>query len=221
MKNFGPLMRISFSLTCLTLGIVLTGDTLVGLSSGSLNATAEYRKTLSEALAVQYSHLAGRNHSDTIQAGLDLLIERNPQILSAAIQLASSGTFAQAGDHQRHWTQIEGGHSSIDHIQVPIFKGDAPWGTLQIAFQPVAELENPWSFVHPWSRLILFVAFGGFVSYLLFIKRTLRHLDPSAVIPSRVKHALDVLAQGVVMLDGHGSIVLANTAFAKGVGLPL
>ncbi|THJ18492.1 MAG: PAS domain-containing protein [Nitrospira sp. CG24B] len=221
MKNFGPLMRISFSLTCLTLGIVLTGDTLVGLSSGSLSATAEYRKTLSEALAVQYSHLAGRNHSDTIQAGLDLLIERNPQILSVAIQLASSGTFAQAGDHQRHWTHIEGGHSSIDHIQVPIFKGDAPWGTLQIAFQPVAELENPWSFVHPWSRLILFVAFGGFVSYLLFIKRTLRHLDPSAVIPARVKHALDVLAQGVVMLDRHGSIVLANTAFAKGVGLPL
>ena len=221
MKNFGPLMRISFSLTCLTLGIVLTGDTLVGLSSGSLSATAEYRKTLSEALAVQYSHLAGRNHSDTIQAGLALLIERNPQILSAAIQLASGATFAKAGDHQRHWTQIEGGHSSIDHIQVPIFKGDAHWGTLQIAFQPVAESENPWSFVHPWSRLILFVAFGGFISYLLFIKRTLRHLDPSAVIPARVKHALDVLAQGVVMLDRQGSIVLANNAFAKGVGLPL
>jgi PAS domain S-box-containing protein len=221
MKNFGPLMRISFSLTCLTLGIVLTGDTLVGLSSGSLSATAEYRKTLSEALAVQYSHLAGRNHSDTIQAGLSLLIERNPQILSAAIQLASGGTFAQAGDHQRHWTPIEGGHSSIDQIQVPIFNGDAPWGTLQIAFQPVAESQNPWSFVHPWSRLILFVALGGFISYLLFIKRTLRHLDPSAVIPARVKHALDVLAQGVVMLDQQGSIVLTNTAFAKAAGLPL
>jgi PAS domain S-box-containing protein len=221
MKNFGPLIRISFSLTCLTLGIVLTGDTLVELSSGSLSATAEYRKTLSEALAVQYSHLAGQNHSDTIQAGLALLIERNPQILSAAIQLASGGTFAQTGDHQRYWTQIEGGHSSIDHIQVPIFNGDAPWGTLQIAFQPVAESENPWSFVHPWSRLLLFVAFAGFISYLLFIKRTLRHLDPSSVIPARVKHALDVLAQGVVMLDQQGSIVLANTAFAKGVGLPL
>lgn len=221
MKNFGPLMRISFSLTCLTLGVVLTGDTLVGLSSGSLSATTEYRKSLSEALAVQYSHLAGQNRSDTIQAGLALLIERNPQILSAAIQLATGVTFAQAGDHQRHWTQIEGGHSTIDHIQIPIFNGEAHWGTLQIAFMPFAESENPWSFSHPWSRLILFVTFGGFISYLLFIKRTLRHLDPSAVIPARVKHALDVLAQGVVMLDQQGSVVLANTAFAKAVDMPL
>jgi PAS domain S-box-containing protein len=221
MKRFGPLAWISFSLTCLTLGVLLAGDTLVGLSSGSLSSIAEYRRALSEALAVQYSHLAERNHSDTIQVGLALLIERNPQILSAAIQLTSGATFAQAGDHRRHWTQLDGDHSTIDHIQVPIFNGDAPWGTLQVAFKPAAELDNAWSFAHPWTRFLLFVAFAGFVSYLLFVKRTLRHLDPSAVIPPRVKHALDVLAQGVVMLDHQGSIVLANTAFAKRAGLPL
>jgi PAS domain S-box-containing protein len=220
MKQFGPLTWISFSLTCLTLGILLAGDTLVGLSSGSLSSIAEYRRALSEALAVQYSHLAERNHTDTIQVGLALLIERNPQILSAAIQLTSGATFAQAGDHRRHWTQLDGDHSTIDHIQVPIFNGDAPWGTLQVAFKPAAELDDAWSFVHPWTRFLLFVAFAGFVSYLLFVKRTLRHLDPSAVIPPRVKHALDVLAQGVVMLDQQGSIVLANSAFAKRTGLP-
>ncbi len=221
MRRFGPLAWISFSLTSLTVGILLAGDTLIGLSSGSLNGTVEYRKTLAEALAVQYSHLAERNHSDTIQVGLALLIERNPQIMSAAIQLASGATFAQAGDHRQHWIQQEDGRSSIDHVQVPIFNGEALWGTLQVAFQPVAESGSPWSLVHPWSRFILFVACVGFISYLLFIKRTLRHLDPSAVIPPRVKHALDVLAQGVVMLDQEGSIVLANTAFAKRAGLPL
>ncbi|MGQ0667283.1 MAG: ATP-binding protein [Nitrospiraceae bacterium] len=221
MKRFGPLAWISFSLTCLTLGVLLAGDSLVGLSSGSFSSTAEYRRALSEALAVQYSHLAERNHSDTIQVGLALLIERNPQILSAAIQLTSGATFAQAGDHRRHWTQLEGDHSTIDHIQVPIFNGDDPWGTLQVAFKPVAESGDAWSFAHPWTRFLLFVALAGFVSYLLFMKRTFRHLDPSAVIPPRVKHALDVLAQGVVMLDQQGSIVLANTAFAKRAGLPL
>ncbi len=111
--------------------------------------------------------------------------------------------------------------STIDHIQVPIFNGDTPWGTLQVAFQPAVESGVAWSFAHPWTRFLLFVALGGFISYLLFIKRTLRQLDPSAVIPPRVKHALDVLAQGVVMLDHQGSIVLANTAFAKRTGLPL
>ena len=221
MKRLGPLAWISFSLTCLTISVLLAGDTLVGLSSGSLSSIVEYRRALSEALAVQYSHLAERNHSDTIQVGLALLIERNPQILSAAIQLASGETFAQAGDHRRHWTQLEDDHSTINHIQVPIFSGDAPWGTLQVAFQPVTESGDAWSFDHPWTRFLLFVALAGFISYLLFIKRTLRQLDPSAVIPPRVKHALDVLAQGVVMLDHQGSVVLANTAFAKRAGVPL
>jgi PAS domain S-box-containing protein len=221
MKRFGPLAWISFSLTSLTISVLLAGDTLVGLSSGSLNSIVEYRRALSEALAVQYSHLAERNHSDTIQVGLALLIERNPQILSAAIQLASGETFAQAGDHRRYWTPLEGDHSTVDHIQVPIFNGDTPWGTLQVAFKPAAESGDPWSFAHPWTRFLLFVALVGFISYLLFIKRTLRQLDPSAVIPPRVKHALDVLAQGVVMLDHQGLIVLANAAFAERAGLPL
>ena len=220
MKRFGPLVWISFSLTCLTLSVLLAGDILVGLSSKSLNSTVEYRKALCEALAVQYSHLAERNHSDTIRVGLSLLIERNPQILSAAIQLASGAPFVQAGDHRRHWTKPENDSSTIDHIQVPIFNGDTQWGTLQVAFQPV-ESGEVWSFANPWTRFLLFVALAGFISYLLFIKRTLRQLDPSAVIPARVKHALDVLAQGVVMLDHQGSIVLANTAFEKKTGLPL
>ena len=220
MKRFGPLVWISFSLTCLTVSVLLAGDTLFGLSSRSLDSTVEYRKALCEALAVQYSHLAERNHSDTIRVGLGLLIERNPQIVSAAIQLTSGATFAQAGDH-RHWTQADSDPSTIDHIQVPIFNGDAPWGSLQVAFQPVVESGGAWSFAHPWTRFLLFVALAGFISYLLFIKRTLRQLDPSAVVPARVKHALDVLAQGVVMLDDQGSIVLANTAFAKRTGLPL
>ena len=221
MKRFGPLIWISFSLTSLTLSVILAGDTLIGLSSSSLNSTVEYRRALCEALAVQYSHLAERNHSDTIRVGLAVLIERNPQILSVAIQLASGATFAKAGDQQQDWKWPEGDHSTIDHIQVPIFSGDVPWGTLQVAFQPAAESGDLWSLTHPWTRFILFVVLLGFISNLLFIRRTLRQLDPSAVIPERVKHALDVLAQGVVMVDHQGSIVLANAAFAKRTGLPL
>ena len=94
-------------------------------------------------------------------------------------------------------------------------------GHLAGCFPARSESGEVWSFAHPWTRFLLFVALGGFISYLLFIKRTLRQLDPSAVIPPRVKHALDVLAQGVVMLDHQGFIVLANTAFAKRTGLPL
>ena len=221
MRRLRPVAWISFCLISSTISVLLVGDMLIGLSSGSLTRMIEYRKALCETLAAQYSHLAEKNHTDTIQIGLGLLIERNPGILSAAIQFADGKVFAQAGDHPQHWVQPPDDHSTIDDIQVPILNGDARWGTLQIAFRSTVESDNVWSFGHPWSRFLLVVALGGFLAYFLILNRSLRHLDPSKVIPPRVKHALDVLAQGVVMLDQEGSIVLANTVFAQEAGLSL
>jgi C4-dicarboxylate-specific signal transduction histidine kinase len=53
------------------------------------------------------------------------------------------------------------------------------------------------------------------------MKRTLRQLDPSGIIPTRVKSALDALTQGVVMIDTRDCIVLANDAFCQAVGKPM
>jgi PAS domain S-box-containing protein len=221
MKRISPLVWISLCLTCLTISALLAADGLVGVSSGSLTSKVEYRQALSEALAVQYSLLAEQHHTDIIQLGLSQLVERNPDILSAAIQLADGTIFVQAGNHQSHWVEHTDNRSTIDAMQVPIFDRDIPWGTLQVAFRSTAESGTLWSLAHPWTRTLLFVAFTGFISYFWFMKRTLRQLDPSKVIPPRVKHALDVLAQGVVMLDHEGSIVLANDVFADKVGIQL
>jgi PAS domain S-box-containing protein len=70
-------------------------------------------------------------------------------------------------------------------------------------------------------RFLAFVGVSGFVGYLLFMRRTLRQLDPSGIIPTRVKSALDALAQGVVMIDTQDLIVLANDTFCQAVGKPV
>ncbi|MGH7220302.1 MAG: PAS domain-containing protein, partial [Nitrospiraceae bacterium] len=70
-------------------------------------------------------------------------------------------------------------------------------------------------------RFLAFVSVAGFVGYLLFMKRTLRQLDPSGIIPTRVKSALDALTQGVVMIDTRDFVVLVNDAFCHAVGKPV
>jgi PAS domain S-box-containing protein len=54
--------------------------------------------------------------------------------------------------------------------------------------------------------------------FYLYLRRMLRHLDPSNAIPARVRTAFDTLAEGVLVLDPQGDIVLANKAFAHMVG---
>jgi PAS domain S-box-containing protein len=54
--------------------------------------------------------------------------------------------------------------------------------------------------------------------FYLYLRRMLRHLDPSNAIPARVRTAFETLAEGVLVLDPQGDIVLANKAFAHMVG---
>src|SRR5438067_2423877 len=70
----------------------------------------------------------------------------------------------------------------------------------------------------PTTMLVGFVAVGGFLAYYFYMRRMLRHLDPSSVIPDRVKTMLNTLAEGVLILDKQERIVLANEAFAAIVG---
>ncbi len=78
-----------------------------------------------------------------------------------------------------------------------------------------------WYLTNSWLRFLAFVSVMGFIGYLLFMKRTLRQLDPSGIIPTRVKSALDALTQGVVMIDTQDCIVLANETFCQAVGKPV
>jgi hypothetical protein len=63
----------------------------------------------------------------------------------------------------------------------------------------------------PSIALILFIAGRGFGGYVFYLSEMLRHLDPSAVIPDRVKTMLNTLAEGVLVLDKSERVVLRTT----------
>ena len=56
------------------------------------------------------------------------------------------------------------------------------------------------------------------MTFILWLRRVLTHLDPSRVVPPRVRAALDTLAEGLLVVDNTGRIVLANKAFVDTVG---
>lgn len=214
MKRPAPIFWISLGLVSITLSILVISDLIIGLIPDQSAHIYQYRQKYSEALAVQYSLLAQDGNKRNIQQALALLVERNPDIQSAAFVLASGEMLAVAGPHHETWTHPPGTSSTPDSIQIPIFNEDLLWGTLQLQFLSVAD---NWWFPHlsnnAWVRFLALVMGAGFVGYFLFMKGTLRQLDPSSVIPMRVKAAFDVLAEGVVFLDPNGCIVLANRAF--------
>ncbi|HKQ35743.1 MAG TPA: ATP-binding protein [Nitrospiraceae bacterium] len=216
-----PLVWVSFGLVSLTMSAMLAGDWLVDLVPNHDRQVFEYRRDLAESLAVQYSALTERNQIETVKFAMETLAKRNSGILSLALLRENGTVVAQVGDHTRASVQPPGEESTLDFLQVPIFSGDQRWGMLQVVFRQANVSDLPWFLTDSWVRFLAFVSVMGFMGYLYFMKRTLRQLDPSGIIPTRVKSALDALTQGVVMIDTRDFVVLANDGFCQAVGKPL
>ena len=221
MKLASPVFRFSFSLVLLTTSILLVSD-MLGLVADRRAADIEARKAISEALAVQLSvAVTDKYRSTVVVETLNAVKTRNRQIRSVALRTTAGDIIAFAGDHSSQWKPSSDGKSTITDVQVPIFRDGQPWGRVEIHFAPLAGAET-W-FGVPASILTVssFVALAGFLVYVLFLKRSLHELDPSAVIPHRVREALDALAEGLLIIDQSERIVLANAAFARRLGYPV
>ncbi|HIE97926.1 MAG: histidine kinase dimerization/phospho-acceptor domain-containing protein [Fuerstiella sp.] len=67
--------------------------------------------------------------------------------------------------------------------------------------------------------LLLFVTGTvGFFAFRTFLKLVLKHLDPSQVVPRRVREALDILVDGLMIIGLDGRILLANAALSNVAG---
>jgi diguanylate cyclase (GGDEF)-like protein/PAS domain S-box-containing protein len=213
-----PIVRLSAGLMMLTISLLLVLD-FFGFVPNETAIKLESRSTIAELLAVQVSSEVGRGEFETANETLERLQTRSEDVKSVAIRLSNGRILTSAGAHANFWIPNLKGRSSTKQIEVPIYEGGAFWGTLEIAFAPpVTSIQG---FLRSGSINVTLFLMGlfGFLVYWLFLKRALRELDPRSVIPERVNAALNVLAEGLVMLDKNGRIVLANRMFEEMTGL--
>ena len=215
MERLGPVLRLSLGLVILTSSVLVVAD-VVGLIPSTTDTEVEARIQLSETLATQIMPAAERNDFTSIRRALDLTVARNESVLSGGLRAQSGRLLATSGEHVSLWNPDHATRSSATHVRLPLFQRGKEWGNVELRFEssgPNGVVMALWE--RPLLRLVVAVAIFGFVLYVIYMRRTLRHLDPSALIPSRVQNALDVMTEGVILLDDQERIVLVNKAFAE------
>ena len=219
MRGGGPILRISFGLVLLT-STLLMGLDLLGWIPSTDERESEHRLALAEAVAAQVT--AGIQAGDlrATRTMLGVTAERNEDVISAAVRSAAGRLLVSVGPHRDAWKPPEGERSTATHMQIPLYRGGEKWATVELRYRGYEDLGLlDRILARPLLRILLFVGVLGFAVYTLYMRRTLRYLDPSAVIPSRVQATLDVMTEGVVVVDPRGDIVMANAAFAERFGL--
>ena len=217
MIHLSPTVRMSIGLMFITLTVLLLGN-FIGLIPDESHVTMEVRKSTTEAIAVRCTYAARRNNVAAIKKTIDEIVELNPDILSVGIRSVNGKYLAQTENHHDTWTAPKGEDSSYRHWQVPIYQNDKRWATLEISFAPKGAIVLLGYHVSPFALLLIFFAAISFTAFVLYMRRSLRYLDPSSVMPGRVKYALDTLTEGVLLLDKKERVVLANSVFTEKLG---
>lgn len=217
MKPLSPDKRIAFGLVTLTVAVLIAAQ-LFGILPDEQKSKLESRKILIESVALQVSRFARSNRLLEIKSILQSIVKRNPEVQSAAIRSNNGYLLVEAGKHRKLWTLKSKDTSTANQVQVSVFAGSRKWGNMEIHFSPVNANQLFGLSINKNFLLIVFVALAGYFLYGFLLRKTLNHLDPNAVIPDRVKNAMNIISEGLLIMDEKERIILANNAFANLTG---
>jgi PAS domain-containing protein len=208
-----PISRIAIGLVALVLSLLMVVDMVFGLIPDRAELAREIRQQISEGLAIQSAALLQVGDIPTLQQTLGDVLKRNKELRSLAVRQHGGGIVARAGEHDRHWQPPEDGSSTLTQVRVPVLSDGKPWGEIELAFRPVLPESLQGWLTYPPLVALASIGLGTFLAFYLYMRRVLEYLDPSTAIPDRVRTAFDTLAEGVLILDKQGRVVLANRAF--------
>ncbi len=203
--------RIAIGLSSLVVLCLVTIDALFGLVEDPLARELQRRRAVSQTLADQLMVAATRLGAAEVGQMLDAFRRREPAALairlrpSDAAPVASSGVLQPAG-------------GEVLALEVPVQLQGRAWGGLELQWQPLsgeAGLARWMTMTAAWP---LFTFLGVALLLRLYLGRVLHQLDPSGVVPARVRSAYNTLTEGVMMLDRSGRILLVNEAMAQIAG---
>lgn len=212
MNRVSATTRITVGLASLTVSIVLAAQT-VGLFPDGRQMAMDGRVALCEAIAINASLFAADHELPKIEAALAAIVKRNEDVLSAGVRGDDGRLLVSLGDHAAHWRAASESPEPGSQLYVPIIAGSKEWGHVELRFRRLPAAT--WSLAHPLIQLSLFVGGMTMLVYYPYLRHILQYLDPSRVVPQRVRTAFDTLAEGLLVMDRDERIVLANRSFAE------
>lgn len=214
-----PFVRLSLSLVMLSCTILVALD-LGGFVPSVEGAFAELRGVRAEALALRVVSAAERRDLISAARELERAVEQSDHLVTAGLRSRAGVLLTSTRGHIQNWDAEEASEGGAGALIVPIQRSGRPWAQLELRYDMGGSGGFLGGFTQrPLVRIVAAFGILAFMAYAFLLRRALRHLDPSTVIPPRVKATLDLMAEGVVLIDREECIILANEAFALQCGM--
>lgn len=192
---------------------------LFGIFPDEANVERKARQAIAETIAAKGSLFITQSDLRRMNATLQVIVERNPAILSAVVR-RDDRVLSEVGEHIKYWEVLEDSLSNNSQVVIPLWSGEQKWGQVELRFTPIIEPGIWGVMTSPVFLFITFLSLTSFIAFFFYLGKMLKHLDPSQAVPDRVRSALDTMAEGLLVLDRNENVVLANQAFSLMVEKP-
>lgn len=213
--------RLTIGITSVLLSIVFAAHALNILPDADREVLAR-RKAVVEMFALHCATgLTERIDPAVIGTTAAVLVERNPDIVSAGLRRDDGNLLAEIGEHREAWQEGVQEKSTATHWHVPLVVGDKTWGSVEVRYAPLHGSGAMAFLSVPLVRLAIFVVVCGSIGIHFYLRSAVRRAGQGkgSVVPDRVKDTLNTVAEGVLVLDKQERIAFANDAFIGSVGL--
>jgi diguanylate cyclase (GGDEF)-like protein/PAS domain S-box-containing protein len=208
--------RIALVLAALSLVAVFLAQFLGLLPDPHANKL-QSRSLLTDTLAIKAGARLLQNGSAELDKVLQATLKQHPEMVSIELCTTDGKVLATAGPHREAWSQ---GVDEETRFSAPVPQQTNAATELRIVFANEASLGLWNQFDNPFARLLVLICSINGIVFLLYLYRIRMNLHSSEIVqlPTGVRDALDTLAEGLLVLDQHGRIVMANQAFARSLG---
>jgi diguanylate cyclase (GGDEF)-like protein/PAS domain S-box-containing protein len=204
--------RTSLVLAILSVSVLFCTQWLGLVPADDTELTILHRR--SESLSHQCAALVSTGDASRLPDLVNAFLHRHGNLLAITITKANEKTPLIAMERPADGRP----KVSTQSVNQPIMDNDQSWGTLHAVFEagPSAGLVD--YLTRPFTQLLLLVAAVNTLLFLLYLPRAMPNADATTVVPDRVRSALNNLAEGLLIIDTHGRIAMANSAFARIIG---
>lgn len=219
-SRFSVRFQIVLGLSSL-LGSVVLLSIFVGLVPDRQSQELTARVKLAEVVAAMGSVLLRDGDASGFRYSLEYLVENYPGIHAVRLKRFSGGEFTIPTESASGSALASALAVKTDDVHIPIQQNQRKWGELTVHF--VSNENKNWlsRYLQSHWALVGFITLLSFPLFYIFLGKVLKELNPSTAVPSRVRSALDTIAESLLVLDKQGDIVLANASFLELIGEPI
>ncbi len=215
--TISPVVRISLSLMAIVITWLFFLELTVGILPDETANLQKIRMAKVESLATKVSYLLQNRDFAGIQFLFNQQVQKEPEFQSLGIRL-KDGRLIAASDQHRALFQPVTNPSTYDYLSLELNADGKVWANFEVAFTPI----QPTGFfdwlMKPTIMMMIVSVIVMVAFFSVYLKKIFHYLDPSAVIPDRIRAAFDAFSEGVLMIDRSGFVVLMNKTVQDWLG---